>query len=348
MLGSHPSLSPDSSAVRLKLRCARCGHVDEYDVGRVVIHPRLEQCERDGWDGIVLGRIIVCTSCGAEDDYTIRPMDKLRLGLRGVVDLDPSFAKELPDGGVFFAELRLWDGTLVKRPSEALRHLRALAEQQPERGEGWRRLGNLYERYDQQGDAVAAWLRAAEDPDEMEACFSLADHYDNEGDLQRAYHFAARTIMRLGSVGKARAAVPVRQAAAKTALGIVQAALQCSGEPLALLVVWTGPARTTDRIVNLSSVDLRTVRRWDRLANLLASDAIVGASLTQDLPEERCTILGELLESDAPIGGQLPRRGAFAAARGLPPASAPASAKVGRNEPCPCGSGKKYKKCCGR
>jgi len=24
------------------------------------------------------------------------------------------------------------------------------------------------------------------------------------------------------------------------------------------------------------------------------------------------------------------------------------SEKVGRNEPCPCGSGKKYKKCCGR
>ena len=22
--------------------------------------------------------------------------------------------------------------------------------------------------------------------------------------------------------------------------------------------------------------------------------------------------------------------------------------KVGRNEPCPCGSGKKYKNCCGR
>ena len=24
------------------------------------------------------------------------------------------------------------------------------------------------------------------------------------------------------------------------------------------------------------------------------------------------------------------------------------SVKVGRNDPCPCGSGKKYKKCCGR
>jgi len=26
----------------------------------------------------------------------------------------------------------------------------------------------------------------------------------------------------------------------------------------------------------------------------------------------------------------------------------PAGKKVGRNDPCPCGSGKKYKKCCGR
>ncbi|MBR7146159.1 MAG: SEC-C domain-containing protein, partial [Oscillospiraceae bacterium] len=25
-----------------------------------------------------------------------------------------------------------------------------------------------------------------------------------------------------------------------------------------------------------------------------------------------------------------------------------AAQKVGRNDPCPCGSGKKYKQCCGR
>lgn len=30
------------------------------------------------------------------------------------------------------------------------------------------------------------------------------------------------------------------------------------------------------------------------------------------------------------------------------PAPAPKKIKVGRNDPCPCGSGKKYKKCCGR
>ena len=30
------------------------------------------------------------------------------------------------------------------------------------------------------------------------------------------------------------------------------------------------------------------------------------------------------------------------------PASKSKKAKIGRNDPCPCGSGKKYKKCCGR
>ena len=29
------------------------------------------------------------------------------------------------------------------------------------------------------------------------------------------------------------------------------------------------------------------------------------------------------------------------------PEASPETPKVGRNEPCPCGSGKKYKKCCG-
>jgi uncharacterized protein YecA (UPF0149 family) len=34
----------------------------------------------------------------------------------------------------------------------------------------------------------------------------------------------------------------------------------------------------------------------------------------------------------------------------LPPPVEPieAKAKPGRNDPCPCGSGKKYKQCCGR
>lgn len=56
----------------------------------------------------------------------------------------------------------------------------------------------------------------------------------------------------------------------------------------------------------------------------------------------------------APSPSSEPERetGKEAAEKDVPPAAAaPADAvrsgpKVGRNDPCPCGSGKKYKKCC--
>jgi preprotein translocase subunit SecA len=41
-------------------------------------------------------------------------------------------------------------------------------------------------------------------------------------------------------------------------------------------------------------------------------------------------------------GGLVPRAG------GSAPAAPAALKKIGRNDPCPCGSGKKYKKCCGK
>lgn len=68
------------------------------------------------------------------------------------------------------------------------------------------------------------------------------------------------------------------------------------------------------------------------------------------LLEERGTLTAddrrECLESLELLGG-IPTARARAAAYAAPEeASVPG--KVGRNDPCPCGSGKKYKKCCGK
>ena len=52
----------------------------------------------------------------------------------------------------------------------------------------------------------------------------------------------------------------------------------------------------------------------------------------------------------AAAGGAAPARSRTPACAGIPFAGRLADgavAKVGRNDPCPCGSGKKYKKCCG-
>jgi uncharacterized protein len=59
-------------------------------------------------------------------------------------------------------------------------------------------------------------------------------------------------------------------------------------------------------------------------------------------PEVRAAILDRLPQSLQSIAAYWRNPGAR-----LPGPEPVRSTKVGRNEPCPCGSGKKYKKCCG-
>jgi preprotein translocase subunit SecA len=68
--------------------------------------------------------------------------------------------------------------------------------------------------------------------------------------------------------------------------------------------------------------------------------------LVHDTPMELPTITAwtNTQESRGSLSGEAARGGAPA-----PPRPAPRTAsgeKVGRNDPCPCGSGKKYKRCC--
>ena len=71
-------------------------------------------------------------------------------------------------------------------------------------------------------------------------------------------------------------------------------------------------------------------------------------ALPDDLPESDEDIPDgrpELDEFFAKIGGREKILRLLEDANGV---TAPKKRKIGRNEPCPCGSGKKYKKCCGR
>lgn len=77
----------------------------------------------------------------------------------------------------------------------------------------------------------------------------------------------------------------------------------------------------------------RSMSFGPNLRGALASGAMNAAELQEgvlamNLPNEelRASLLGEIAAADKPVK----------------------SKKVGRNDPCPCGSGKKYKKCCGR
>ena len=60
----------------------------------------------------------------------------------------------------------------------------------------------------------------------------------------------------------------------------------------------------------------------------------------------RAKTIGDVFASMMSRPGGMPAPGGPASMPGARPA--PGAAAVGRNDPCPCGSGKKYKKCCGR
>ncbi|MFB3881471.1 MAG: preprotein translocase subunit SecA [Armatimonadota bacterium] len=111
---------------------------------------------------------------------------------------------------------------------------------------------------------------------------------------------------------------------------------------------------------------------WQRLLETIREDIIrflFRVEIRQQESEEQRrarlglgqTPQGEPVEAEdmdmmaPPPGGEEPHTGAKSAPGAKPPAPreptrrlAQRKAKVGRNDPCPCGSGRKYKKCCGR
>jgi len=75
-----------------------------------------------------------------------------------------------------------------------------------------------------------------------------------------------------------------------------------------------------------ASVRVRTEERRDEVAAVLAESGWQAHIEVDPEQPEDTTDMDILLSPQHPVS--------------VPP-------KVGRNEPCPCGSGKKYKKCCG-
>lgn len=82
---------------------------------------------------------------------------------------------------------------------------------------------------------------------------------------------------------------------------------------------------------------------YDALGNLYADHGETGKA-------DRCFEAGKALEEAKPSLFDYPTAGKQPTPTLAQPVAMVASkaAKVGRNEPCPCGSGKKYKKCCGQ
>jgi hypothetical protein len=242
-----------------------------------------------------------------------------------------------PGGRITSGIAQLWDGTRVRRPTQALAHLQELTRQQPQNGEAWRRLGNYYERYERMAQAEEAWRTAIRtDSTEFEAAFSLAKLNFDADRVAPGFAFLRQAFERLPQAKGMTS--EFRDTVANTMVEFLRVTLECTNEPIALMACWTGGATVGgEPVVHVSSIDLRKFRNWDRLIRFIAESDVLSLGFTQELPIDEVTQLDALLRDDPELGTQR-------SSRSVP--SVRSSPRVGRNDPCPCGSGKKYKKCC--
>jgi len=86
--------------------------------------------------------------------------------------------------------------------------------------------------------------------------------------------------------------------------------------------------------------------RWEDIVDALA----VGREAAMKTLKERYRLVDDVEEEMGwwACFEENKRKWGMPKVRFRPPAAPKAQVKVGRNEPCPCGSGKKFKRCCGR
>ncbi len=135
---------PDGPKLELSLDCNQCGKATKLDFEYAVVHPKPEECRAEGWDGVLLSRIVECRKCGAVDDYKLTPT--AHLALMGQVLRRAHDAEGAGGTRIVLGASTLFDGTIVRRASQGIAHLRQVVEMNPMSAEAWRRLGNTLER----------------------------------------------------------------------------------------------------------------------------------------------------------------------------------------------------------
>jgi len=327
--------------INLNLKCNQCGKNISESFAWVCIDTHHDEGDEQ-WDGILVSHIVECPGCGTVDDYTVSNRSRLKL----LTQLGGAFSKKKKNERVIPSISVLHDGTPIHRPSQGIARLRQIVSEDPQCAEAYRRLGNGCERWGLTEEAIAAWEKALElDSDEIESAYSLAIHYLYEaGDPLSSFIYFRKA---LANFPKALRQNPDVRFLAEPLVDVLQNLLDVVADPIALMAAWSNGEIDENPVVNMSSVDLRRVGDFHLLADFLVNPDLMALDLTPEIPDDCPTILERLLAGDGSCSMDMSNKTAF-----IPPPPQQQQPrrtpkKIGRNEPCPCGSGKKYKKCCG-
>ena len=298
-----------------EVTCSVCGARNLYDVGPVLVSQ-----DRGGSPQVTFVGYFRCHSCGAGGPWTSPDLDYLALSAIAGGVLGRAFGSKSPGG---LGEIELFDGHRPRSSADAEEHLLDLLLADPLNAQHFVRLANVYLTGGRPDLAMAAAERALDlEPDHFEALLLLIGHMLRRLDPAEA----ARHLRHAVAVARRYRALPLQEmrkllAAALTDLMRIH---RNSGDEIPFFpseeetgdTIWTRMEETTIHI---------RARGDDAAAYLPLASLLLSPDRT---PPDHCGPKGDLI----PSGREPWRR----------------EPGPGRNEPCPCGSGRRYKHCCGR
>lgn len=324
---------------RLKLVCGECGKRGTYGVGRIFIDPeRLQKTTGAAppmEPAVTFTGLFRCKQCGGSGPWEFPPRTAMWLAAMvfGMV-------LRLKRADISIGLLQLFDGTRVQCGAAAEDYLKQKIAESPDDAFLWNRLGNLYDNAGHKKLARPAYERALQlDPGEIESNHTLGCYHMNDGDRQAAAECFQR-IARHARTAPRRDPEFLEEIVRDTLSKLFDLHCETDGEipfpPDFDVPPPQGRMRADEpAAVYLTELDLGTDEAWDTLTTLC---------LTGKMPQhemERVRKAGE-----AAMGN--PRRLPAGPSQREKAATASHDRRVGRNAPCPCGSGRKYKRCCGK
>lgn len=315
-------------ARRLALVCGSCGARDRYDVGTVTINPAIAASPDRGQieGGIGFTGYFRCRKCNAGGPWGI---PTVTLTYITMLVVESAYGQE--DVPLICGQTATFDKKTFRYATECEDHLKALIDNEPDRAFLWVRLGNLYSNADKHEWAETAYERAIElDPKDIEAHSMLGQlllETDRYLEAVPCFHAVLRHVRDATKVN-----LELRRDLARDAIGNLLAAHAESNGQTELL-----PTSSLDElqkgpdgepaVVELVEIDLGSGEGLDELCDMY---------------------LGEWQDNWRSDFRRPMKPKPAAADDWLTPPIYRSKPAVGRNQPCPCGSGHKYKKCCGR
>jgi hypothetical protein len=310
--------------VPMELRCGQCNRAALYPVGRLCLDPTLVDPRKPesvdeafGFSGY-----FHCQFCGAGGPWHLtRSSGMLLDALMREAVFDPDNARLIAARPVLF------DGTISRWPTQGEAYLKSLIEKKPGEAFLWNRLGNLYKTADAYELAKEAYDETLKrDEHQIESMHSLGEMYENRGQDEESARWYQQVLLH------------ARHAPAEVPAQVVRDLVRDSLTALVHL-----HHKSNRKIAMLPELP-------QEAADGPSARAIVEAYRNDTSKEEsRERVIDVWVGSRAPRPRQAPvSRPTTSRPTPHPRRPAPTRAQIGRNDPCPCGSGKKYKVCCGR